>query len=1255
MTQRQRATSENVQFLSGGGEMGARIRAFAWDATPLGPPQFWPQSLKTAVRIMLTSRQPIWVGWGEELILLYNDPYLSIIGGKHPEALGQPVAEVWRELWGEIGQMLSTAMSGDYGTFVENQLLIMERNGYPEETYYTFSYSPIPKDDGVGAGGIICANSEDTARVIGERQMALLRELAERTADARTWQQACERSAAALCTSPHDIPFALIYMTDAKGDQVRLVGSSRIDPSHPAAAAAVSLDRSVWPMTEVLQTQRMKYVTDIAFEPALPTGAWRTPPTSAVLLPITTAANSVPPGMLIVGLNPFRLFDDDYRGFLELLARQIADVIGNAQAYHEQCERAESLAELDRAKTAFFANVSHEFRTPLTLMLGPLDELLGDSMPRETRQLLTMMRRNVLRLKKLVNTLLEFSRIEAGRVRAYFEPTDLATYTAELASTFRSACERAGLELEVDCPTLSEPVYVDIEMWEKVVLNLISNAFKFTLEGKIQVSLDAHDDSVELRVTDTGAGIPPEEIPKLFQRFHRVAGVAARTQEGSGIGLALVHELVRLHGGSVGVESVRRQGTTFAVRVPLGTAHLPSDRLAGSPFSTPASSGAGPFVEEALRWIPDAKSDPPPSLASEEPSLPARTTTGVRAHVLIADDNADMRDYLRRLLSHEYQVTAVADGQAALERLAQAKPDLLISDVMMPRLDGFGLLGAVRSDPAVCDLPVILLSARAGEEARLEGLGSGADDYLTKPFSAKELLARISSQLALARLRRESAATLRESEARFRNMADNAPVMIWVTEVDGRCTYLNDQWYTFTGTTPQQGLGFGWLDSVHPDDREATATAVHAAYGGRTPCRLEYRLRRADGEYRWAIDSAAPRFSDGVFLGHIGSVIDVTELKHIEEQLRDADRRKDEFLATLAHELRNPLAPIRTGLEIMRLAGDDPETTARIRGTLERQTQQIMRLIDDLLDVSRITQGKLELRKSRVDLNEIIDSALEATRALIIDAGHQLEVQRAPAPITVNADPYRMAQILSNLLNNAAKYTPSGGCIWLAASVREDQLCLSVKDTGLGIEPAQHEQIFQMFTQLDRANQRGTAGVGIGLTLVRSLVQMHGGSIQVYSKGKGKGSEFRVLLPVLAGAQELPDERDSTPPPPSRMRRVLVVDDNRDAADMLGAALELMGNEVFTAYDGTSALGLAAQHRPEVVLLDLGMPEVDGYEIARRLRAEPWGAELKLVALTGWGQLGDRQRSHDAGFDQHLVKPVEPELLRRTLAELPDQ
>ncbi len=488
----------SAAFLAGGGELGALLRAYDWSGTPLGPPEGWPQSLKTAVRIMLTSRQPIWIGWGEELTFLYNDPYKSIIGGKHPAALGQPTAAVWREIWEEIGPMLSSALTGDEGTYVEEQLLLMHRNGYPEETYYTFSYSPIPEDGGGGgrAGGIICANTEDTRRVLGERQVALLRELAAGTADARTWRQACEQSARALASNPKDLPFALVYVAQPDGASLALAGTCGIAAGHPAAPPAAPLDSPLWPFAEVLRTHEPRLVRDLAgaVGSALPMGAWRQAPSQAAVLPITAAGETGRPGALVVGLNPFRLYDDDYQGFLTLVAGQIAASIGYARAYEEERRRAETLAELDRAKTAFFSNVSHEFRTPLTLMLGPVDEILAkpehEVLP-ENRELLTLVHRNGLRLQRLVNTLLDFSRIEAGRVQASYQPVDLASLTGELASTFRSACEKAGLQLEVRCPPLPEAVYVDGDMWEKVVLNLVSNAFKFTLAGRIEVPVAA--------------------------------------------------------------------------------------------------------------------------------------------------------------------------------------------------------------------------------------------------------------------------------------------------------------------------------------------------------------------------------------------------------------------------------------------------------------------------------------------------------------------------------------------------------------------------------------------------------------------------------------------------------------------------------------------------------------------------------------------------------------------------------------------
>jgi len=755
----------------GASELASLMRLYDWSTTPLGQPEHWPPALKIAVRIMLASRQPIWIGWGPELTYLYNDPYKSIIGGKHPWALGKPTSQVWREIWPEISTSLDTAMQGDTGTYVEEQLLIMERNGYPEETYYTYSYSPIPTEDGT-AGGIICANTDDTQRVIGERQVALLRELASRTGEARTWQQACMLSAQALATNPRDITFAALYVVEPGGDTAALASVIGTPLGHPALPASLALsDSSRWPVGEVIRDHRPKAVTDLArvFADAAPAGAWARPSATAVLLPIVSSGEAGRTGVLIAGLSPFRLYDDNYAGFLDLAARQIAAAIANAEAYEQEKRRAEALAEIDRAKTAFFSNVSHEFRTPLTLMLGPLEEILAKpegEAPPSSRRLVSTAHRNGVRLLKMVNALLDYSRLETGKAQARYEPTDLAAFTAELASTFRSAIDRAGLSLRVDAPPLPRPVHVDRDMWEKVVLNLLSNALKFTFGGEIAVEIAASADGTcaELSVRDTGTGIPAAELPHLFERFHRVEGARSRSIEGSGIGLALVQELVKLHGGSVGVESTVGQGSTFTVRLPFGVEHLPADHLrAAAEMKPPSPVRAEAYVQEAVSWLQGDDQAIEMSGASGAQDLTPTASEGQGRLVLLADDNADMRHYLERLLEQAgYRVMAVADGRAALEAARADHPDLILSDVMMPELDGFALLGAVREDAGLRDTPVILLSARAGEEAQVEGLRAGADDYLVKPFSARELLARIETNLNIARTRRETARLLQE-------------------------------------------------------------------------------------------------------------------------------------------------------------------------------------------------------------------------------------------------------------------------------------------------------------------------------------------------------------------------------------------------------------------------------------------------------------------------------------------------------------
>jgi signal transduction histidine kinase len=485
--------------------------------------------------------------------------------------------------------------------------------------------------------------------------------------------------------------------------------------------------------------------------PDLPHGCWDKPPARARLVPIARQGQEKPVGIFIAALNPYRQFDAFYGGFLDLITGQIAASITNASAYEQERKRAEELAELDRAKTTFFSNVSHELRTPLTLILGPIEDALTNQSPPSPRNL-ELLHRNALRLLKLVNGLLDFVRIEVGKMRATFEATDLSALTAQLASVFRSAVERAGLQLVCDCPPLPEPVYVDREMWEKIILNLISNAFKSTFEGEIRISLRPAGEHVKVLVSDTGTGISESDLPNLFQRFRRIDGVRRRSHEGSGIGLALVRELVELHGGSIDVTSTVNVGTEFTVTLPFGHKHLTRESVVSDGVATtPLQGSAIAYVQEAMSWLGGGDrlkgKVAPGATGDESRPLGSADSAERKPVILLADDNADMREYVSGLLGGRFQLVQTRTGKAALAETERGIPDLVLTDVMMPEMDGFAFVAALRKNPLTRTVPVIMLSARAGEEARIEGIDAGADDYLTKPFSARELVARVEGQL----------------------------------------------------------------------------------------------------------------------------------------------------------------------------------------------------------------------------------------------------------------------------------------------------------------------------------------------------------------------------------------------------------------------------------------------------------------------------------------------------------------------------
>ncbi|MGZ4478167.1 MAG: SpoIIE family protein phosphatase [Nocardioidaceae bacterium] len=897
---------EVERMFAAGGAMGALMREVDWAATPVGAPGDWPQSLRTAVSVCLESRFPLLIWWGPELVMLYNDAYKGIIGSKHPRAMGQRGADCWPEIWETIAPMLSRVLAGKGATYSEDQLLRLVRHGFPEECYFTFSYSPI-RDESGGVGGVFTAVTETSARVIGARRLATLRSLAQRMVGAASVEEVLAAAAEVLDTAAADVPCAVVYrLTDQSPERIASTGGltpddlSTVEQALGGALVDPAQHGTVVPLPGPLGPLATR---------------------SLLALPVEAGGTSA---RLVVGISPALLLDDDYRSFLSLVAGQVSVALSEALGYEAERARATALAELDRAKTAFFANISHEFRTPLTLILGPTEDALGDpAEPLGDRQRprTELVRRNALRLLKLVNTLLDFSRLESGRARARYEPVELGAFTADLASVFRSAVETAGLRYEVDCPPVREPVFVDREMWEKIVLNLVSNALKFTFDGSIGVRLREGADTVTLCVEDTGVGIEPKDQPSLFERFHRLQGNRSRTFEGSGIGLALVAEAAELHGGGVSVRSAPDEGSTFTVTVPFGTGHLPAEQVVQDrPGSDLSSSTHTAFVTEALRWVAPSEpgSAPEPERAEADHGTAAATTaSGPR--VLVVDDNADIRDYVTGLLADDYRVETAPDGRSALEAIRRHPPDLVLSDVMMPHLDGFGLLAALREDPRTAALPVIMLSARAGEEAAVEGLDAGAHDYHTKPFGAREHRARVRAVLALETMRLERGrdravlAELETSRAMLDQAQELARVGSWELDLaTGRVTAsaeLSRQLQLSEEELSHGGLELVLRERVHPDDVERVRSALDAGAAGE-PVDYEVRIVLPDGAVRrYRTLGVAERDAAGRPVRLVGSNQDITDQREVERvraaelAAREVAAREHSIADTLQHSL----------------------------------------------------------------------------------------------------------------------------------------------------------------------------------------------------------------------------------------------------------------------------------------------------------------------------------------------------------------
>jgi len=737
----------SIPWLTGDGEMTKLIRSKDWSKTSLGPIEEWPQGLQTTLGVVLRNRFAMMIWWGQELLNFYNDAYRPILRDKHPASLGAPAPELWAEIWDFAGPLAQGIMDGGPATWMEDTQLFIKSGDMAEETYFTFSYSPIPGEDGKVAG-VLNTVQETTQKVQGERQVKMLHDLAARTSEAKSEGEAYRVIMNILSDYELDVPFALLYKYDTRKETFRLSGSVGFGQYDGPAKKPES-----WPLQQVIDTNAEVVIKDLEKHFAsLPKGQWGASPREAVVLPVSRSESGFE-AVLVAGVSPHRKLDDRYSLFFGSLADQLTTLVVNARAFEVEKKRAEELASLDNAKTVFFSNISHEFRTPLTLMLGPLQEsLIRQDVPEDLHEQLQLMHRNALRLKRLVNSLLEFSRIEAGKFKGTFEPVEIGKYTTELSSAFESAVREAGLTFEINCKPLTRDVYIDYEKYETIVLNLLSNALKFTFVGGIKVSLEEKSDHVELTVQDTGIGIPKDELPHLFERFHRVQDERARTAEGSGIGLAVVNELVKLHGGTIKVQSKVEKGTTFVIRIPFGAEHLPKSHVVGKlQGDREMSTTMQAYTDEAIGWTKTAARTPREIAKHKQVKSRADET------ILVVDDNADMQGYITRVVDANTSLTVVTAGNGleALEIIKAKQPSLIITDIMMPKMNGIELVGRLRQDPKTAKIPIIFLSARAGEREKAEGIIEGVDAYLTKPFSVYELVATVRTQLDLAALRQK--------------------------------------------------------------------------------------------------------------------------------------------------------------------------------------------------------------------------------------------------------------------------------------------------------------------------------------------------------------------------------------------------------------------------------------------------------------------------------------------------------------------
>ncbi|KAG8934383.1 hypothetical protein FRC01_003340 [Tulasnella sp. 417] len=1079
---------------------------------------------------------------------------------------------------------------------------------------------------------------------------------------------------------------------------------------------ALQTDETAWPFFDVFSAKRPLHITSLPASIGkgfgLRKNGWNDVPREAIIMPIAAEGDEVPIGVMVLGVNTRRPYDAEYQTWIELLHMTLSSTLTATLGREAELKKAEQLAQLDAAKTSFFSSASHELRTPLTLIAGPVQEALRLTSEQRVKQQLTMTTRNIERLQKLVDSLMDFTRVEGGRMYGRFRATSLADYTTDLAELFRNPIEKNNIEYVVTNDHNNEATaFVDHDLWEKVVFNLIGNAFKYTLSGQVHVHTSYRPGWAEFSVRDTGCGIPANEQDKVFERFHRVSATA-RSHEGTGIGLALTRELVKLHGGYITLESTpvdkddpeAPHGSNFTVHIPLGYEHLPpanvDEELAGIRVAPRAYGRA--MIEEAKGWNKaKAQSDDRDRSESGGSESNANSNTD-------SSKSGEFSGIFR--FSPDDTILIVDDTEDAINGLVvleEKAPDLVLSDVMMPGMDGIQFVGAIRERPRISWTPVILLTARAGEEARVEGLTSGADDYISKPFKTQELVARVHLHLNLGKRKRELLNLFEERTKEIKIVSDLSPVGIFRTDNQGEMTYTNRRWHEITDYPSNQPLT-NWLWNIHPEFQkevlELTTRVLQTGDGGSL-------------EIRWQNERWTKLQVESISNGLIGTVTDVSD-RHLYEaariaqaqereaiaQLRAADaerqraeaderRRAQELLVDVtSHELRQPVSAILNCSQLVRTnLSNLAEALRKSRAaTPFVPTDSLLRQIEDDLDAldsiyqcglsqERIANDVLSLSRLQLDTLSIhtIDFQLlpELQRIISIFASElkmkkinfNMNIGQSVVVLNVDrvsSDRTRFAQILTNLMSNAIKFTDIAPLpdrqivVYLEVSLDPPQankciapplpqnidevkekikipgtliyVYVAVQDSGPGLKPGDLTLLFQRFQQgelLWSNSHEVFGGSGLGLFVSRKLCELMGGNIDVDSV-YGQGATFRFYLQMKTAGEPEPKPAPSpespakakpavaAPPAPSQTAyHILITEDNIINQTVLNRQLKQAGFTTELASNGKEAIEKIKRlafgtdnidpslpRRFDAILMDCEMPVMDGHTATREIR-----------------------------------------------------